>query len=122
MKKRVAVIALHHPEKPHLYLHGKRRDNNKWCMPGGHIDEGEHPMNGAIRELREETGLNLHPKFVKQIEHPDIKVYLFKHPYQGLPVTNKNDPDQEFETFAFLDPTKDNVEWHVPKARNILLN
>lgn len=30
---------------------------NAWQMPQGGIDEGEDPINAAIRELREETGV-----------------------------------------------------------------
>ena len=30
------------------------------AIPGGHIDPGEQPMQTAIRELTEETGLSLH--------------------------------------------------------------
>jgi 8-oxo-dGTP pyrophosphatase MutT (NUDIX family) len=29
---------------------------NKWFQPGGHIDDGESPIEAAIREVYEETG------------------------------------------------------------------
>lgn len=34
----------------------------KWDLPGGFLDEGEHPLDGLRRELREETGLDVHPE------------------------------------------------------------
>ena len=30
-----------------------------WLQPGGHIDAGETPWDGALREAREETGLDV---------------------------------------------------------------
>lgn len=32
-----------------------------WVTPGGGIDEGEHITEAAVRELWEETGLQVHP-------------------------------------------------------------
>lgn len=31
----------------------------KWDLPGGGLHRGEHPVEGAIRELQEETGLRI---------------------------------------------------------------
>jgi ADP-ribose pyrophosphatase YjhB (NUDIX family) len=32
-----------------------------WDLPGGFLEEGEHPLDGLRRELREETGLEIEP-------------------------------------------------------------
>ena len=33
----------------------------RWDIPGGFLDEDEHPLDGVRRELREETGLEVEP-------------------------------------------------------------
>tara|TARA_R110002020_G_scaffold320889_1_gene536799 strand:+ start:700 stop:1107 length:408 start_codon:yes stop_codon:yes gene_type:complete len=30
-----------------------------WDLPGGHIDDGEHPVDAALREVKEEVDLEL---------------------------------------------------------------
>ncbi len=37
----------------------RRADNGKWCIPGGHMDMDESIEQTAIREAKEETGLDV---------------------------------------------------------------
>lgn len=37
----------------------KHRRLGLWLQPGGHVDPGETPWDGALREAREETGLEV---------------------------------------------------------------
>ncbi len=39
----------------------KRSDDHKWCFPCGWLDVGEKIFDGAIRECKEETGLEIEP-------------------------------------------------------------
>lgn len=41
-----------------------RRHAGQWALPGGRIDDGEAPLDTALRELDEELGLRLGPESV----------------------------------------------------------
>jgi 8-oxo-dGTP diphosphatase len=43
-------------------------DEGKWDLPGGFLEEGEHPLVAVVRELREETGLEIEPLELVAIE------------------------------------------------------
>ncbi|MBU2075021.1 MAG: NUDIX hydrolase [Actinobacteria bacterium] len=43
-------------------------DPEKWGMCGGHLEPGEDPLTGAVRELEEETGVVLAPEDLTLVE------------------------------------------------------
>lgn len=45
-----------------LKRHPKCFSGEKWCLPGGKLNEGEARIEGARRELHEEAGVALVPK------------------------------------------------------------
>jgi ADP-ribose pyrophosphatase YjhB (NUDIX family) len=55
--KPAAAVALFNDQRKILLL--RRKDNDKWTMPGGTLDYGESMTACAIREVREETGFNI---------------------------------------------------------------
>ena len=55
-----------------LHLH---RRLDRWLQPGGHVEPGEHPDDGAVRETVEETGV--------AVAHPPsgpLVIHLDEHP------------------------------------------
>ena len=52
-----AAVALFNSDGNILLL--RRKDNDKWTMPGGTLDFGESMADCAVREAREETGLQI---------------------------------------------------------------
>lgn len=76
----------------------------KWGFPGGHLEKGEEPMEGARREAKEETGYDFRgpltqlslPKFL-----PECIIYYYEAPnpiWMDLTLT------EEHESFAWVKP------------------
>jgi 8-oxo-dGTP diphosphatase len=61
----------------------------KWLYPGGHVDEGEIPVESAVREAKEETGFKvklisksrLGLKRSHSLEQPAPLCTLYEHVY-----------------------------------------
>ncbi|HQY89874.1 MAG TPA: NUDIX domain-containing protein, partial [Tepidisphaeraceae bacterium] len=57
-------VALLHEKKILLVREGKPSMLDKWNLPGGHAEKNEFAIDGALRELLEETGLDAKPTSV----------------------------------------------------------
>lgn len=108
----------------------QRRDNNKWTFPGGHLNDTETHLEGAVRELWEEAGIRANPDEMillgnkKTFQNKDIHVYLYKVNSEVKP-SAANDPDKEAQKFAWLphvlpEDIKENL--YIPAGDNASLS
>ncbi len=54
-----ALIIVRNSDDQYLLVRQRLRERNRWSIPGGFLNPGEQPADGAVRELREETGVEL---------------------------------------------------------------
>ncbi|MGW0181770.1 NUDIX hydrolase [Nocardia sp. NPDC003345] len=65
----------------------RRSDNGNWSMPGGAHDPGESLSRTAVRETREETGVDIHVTGI---------VGIFTDPTHVIHYTSNGEVRQEF--------------------------
>ena len=72
---RPGASALIFSETRDRILMTQREDNSRWCLPGGGMDPGESAAEACVREVLEETGLEVRViKLVGVYTSPDILV------------------------------------------------
>lgn len=55
----------------------RRADNDLWALPGGGMDLGESVADTAIREVHEETGLDVRPLYVIGVYSDPAHVFAY---------------------------------------------
>jgi 8-oxo-dGTP pyrophosphatase MutT (NUDIX family) len=83
----------------------------EWCLPKGHLEQGETEADAAVREIQEETGIRgTVVKHLGTIDYwflgEDHRVHKVVHHYllsaEGGVLTAENDPDAEAEEAAWV--------------------
>ncbi|MFC5887539.1 NUDIX hydrolase [Kitasatospora sp. CM 4170] len=63
-----------------------RHDPEFWGWPGGNVERGEHPLETAVRECREETGIDLETAEPGLLERPRLLAVMFSGPDAAWPL------------------------------------
>ena len=74
LKKRATVI--YRRDEQILFV---RKRNAKWNLPGGRVEQGETPLQAAMREMAEETGLVFDDlSYLSEYEEDKVVHFLFE--------------------------------------------
>jgi 8-oxo-dGTP pyrophosphatase MutT (NUDIX family) len=77
-----AFVLVRHPAHGWLVLR-----NGSWQLPGGHCEKKESLLMGAVRELREETGIIARPEQLVMVDVLDKRaVFLLSLPNQPISI------------------------------------
>ena len=117
-----AVIAVRKGDRTLLLKRGRTDPwmPGKWCLPGGAIDPGEGPFEGALRELDEEAGLCLSahdilPLDVIEMDTTTVYVFTAKAPRERVHLR-----DGEHSEFRWVAPDEIHSLQTIPLVKPIL--
>jgi ADP-ribose pyrophosphatase YjhB (NUDIX family) len=97
------LLGLRHPDPDKA--DSAFRSSGEWCLPGGKLEWGELLEDGAVREVKEETGIMIHsPKVISvhncKNEHAHfMTVGLLAHEWEGEAKVMEPDEITEWQWF-----------------------
>ncbi|MCI0788648.1 MAG: NUDIX domain-containing protein [Chloroflexi bacterium] len=132
---RPGASALIFDEAREKFLLTRREDNGRWCLPGGGMDPGESVAEACVREVLEETGLEVRvTKLVGVYTSPDLLVeFADGNVYQPVGFSFEveitggelglSDETTEFGWYTVAEmEAMDMMENHIPRIHDALKN
>jgi 8-oxo-dGTP diphosphatase len=109
-------------DKDNRVLLCHRRDYDLWNLPGGVLEHGEAPWEGAVREAKEETGLDVEIDHLMGIYNkPKTNDIVFQ--FTCWVISGKltlNDEADKIEYFAFEDIPENTAPKQVERIKDAL--
>lgn len=97
LKRRATVI--YRRDEEILFV---RKRNAKWNLPGGRVEQGETPLQAALREMAEETGLTFDQlSYVSEYKDSRVIHFLFEATLAGR---RKPRPCNEIDDCRWFSP------------------
>lgn len=85
--------------------------SNKWMLPGGGMHTGEQPIDAAIRELKEETGIVAQPADLQPAGSGKVKdSYGLSYTYHLFVMKLAERPESAVRNYEIYD-----VDWRRPQ-------
>ncbi|WP_246035284.1 NUDIX domain-containing protein [Dictyobacter kobayashii] len=113
----------------------RRSDNGRWCIPGGRMEVGESVSEACIREIHEETGLQVKIKRLVGIyssphmllEYADGNRYqVVNHSFEAETTGGQLGLSDETTEVGYFSPSEilqmDVLEHHLQRIQDALAN
>jgi 8-oxo-dGTP diphosphatase len=118
-------IILHDNKFLMLKFSKETNPSEGWIFPGGRLDDKEDPKKGLIREIKEETNLEVDVLFPSDvtmwgIDEDHRYAVFFVCKLKGKDNVQLCNEHQDFAWFSF--DNLDNIDFHNKSFKEVLLN
>jgi len=99
-----------------------RNDYDLWNLPGGGLEKGESPWQGVIREVKEETGLNVSvTRLAGVYSKPDVDEIVFSFECKIIDgELTLNEEAKDFKYFSLQEIPKNSSSKQFERIKDLL--